>query len=326
MKIKKNHVYFAAIAVVILGVLLLYSGIFAKKIQKSGENPKPQEIEWTVDKDGYLYYPLNRGNIKFYRENYGETENLIISKIIYQSRNENIYGFLVLPKSAAELLPGVVLLPGAGVGKESELELAKNIAQLDAAVLAIDQRGVGETGGHIQNLDEDYSSFLAGKEPYQHLLVYDALRGYDLLHSAPFVDSDRIAIAGESLGGRIAVIAAAIDRNVNGVLVISSAGLDFKGGPDEKKNTFLKSIDSDHYIRLITPRKLVMIHSINDTIIPLSSAVNSFQKAQEPKQFILVNDTSCRHGYCDGMHEGIVSALDYLIQIKSKTVASVPDE
>ncbi len=326
MKIKKNHVYFGAIAVIILVGLLYYSGTFTKKIQKTEVKPAPQEIEWTVDKDGYLYYPLNRGNIKFYRENYGETENLTISKIIYQSKDENVYGFLVLPKFAADLLPGVVLLPGAGVGKESELELAKNIAQLDAAVLVIDQRGVGETGGNIPNLDEDYSSFLGGKEPYQHLIVYDALRAYDLLYSAPFIDPERIIISGESFGGRIAVIAAAIDRNINGVLVISSAGLDFKGGPDEKKNTFLKSIDSDHYIRLISPRKLVMIHAINDTIIPLNSAARTYQKAQEPKQFFLINDTGCKHGYCDSMYEGIVSALDYLVQIRSKTVASVPDE
>ncbi len=326
MKIKKNHIYFGMIVAVILGILLFYSGSLFKKFQKTEEKPEPKEdIEFVVDREGHLYYPLNRGSIKFHRENYGETEKLTISKIIYKSRNEDIYGFLVLPKSAAELLPGVVLLPGAGVGKESELELAKSIAQLDAAVLVIDQRGVGETGGNIPNLDEDYASFLSGKEPYQHLLVYDALRAYDLLYSAPFIDPDRIMVAGESLGGRIAVIAAAIDRNVNGVLVISSAGLDFKGGPDEKKNAFLKSIDSDNYIGMVTPRKLVMVHSINDTIIPLSSAVDSYQKAQEPKKFVLVNDTSCRHGYCDSMYGGIVSALDYLVQIKSKTMASVPD-
>lgn len=326
MKIKKNRVYFGVIAVIILVGLLYYSGIFTKKIQKTEVKPEHQEIEWTVDKDGYLHYPLNRGNIKFYREDYRETENLTISKIVYQSRNENIYGFLVLPKFAADLLPGVVLLPGAGVGKESELELARNIAQLDAAVLVIDQRGVGETGGNIPNLDVDYSSFLGGKEPYQHLLIYDALRAYDLLYSAPFIDPERIIISGESFGGRIAVIAAAIDRNINGVLVISSAGLDFRGGPDEKKNTFLKSIDSDHYISLISPRKLVMIHAINDTIIPLNSAARTYQKAQEPKQFVLINDTGCKHGYCDTMFEGIVSALDYIIQIKGKTLVSVPDK
>ena len=324
MKISKNYIYFGIAAVIILGILLFYSGTFLKKTQKAEEKPTPQQIEWMVDKEGYLYYPLNRGSIKFHRENYNETENLTISKVIYPSKNGNIYGLLVLPKSTSELMPGVVLLPGAGVGKESELGLAKKIAELGAAVLTIDQRGIGETDGNIQNLDKDYANFVAGKEPYQHLIVYDALRAYDLLYSAPFIDPGRIIIAGESLGGRIAVMAAAIDRNIKGVLVISSAGFDFKGGPDESKNAFLKSIDSDHYIGLITPRKLVMMHNANDKIIPLSSALNSYQKAQEPKQFVLVNDTSCNHGYCDSMYDGLVDGLDYLVGIKSKTLVSIP--
>ena len=323
MKIKRKHIYgLGAIAVIILAAFYVrYYLINPKKDEIKIEKDK---ISWLVDQQGYLEYPLNRGEILFNRQNYAETENLTISKIIFQSTKGNIHGFLVLPKSASELLPGVVLLPGAGVSKESELELAKKIAGLGAAVLTIGQRGVGETGGALPNLDEDYLNFLKAKEPYQHLMVYDALRAYDLLHSAPFVDSERIMIAGESLGGRIAVIAAAIDKNIEGVLVISSSGLDFEETNDTRVNTFLKSIDSDHYIGLITPRKLVMMHNANDKIIPLSSAINSFQKAQEPKEFVLINDTTCNHGYCDSMYDGLVDALDYLVDIRSKTLVSVP--
>lgn len=322
MKIKKNYFYTGAILlVIILSIIAFYLVPFVKQPKKT---EKPQEKEWFVDKNGYLSYPLDRDDVRFSREDYGIEGNLSIHKIIYQSRNGNIYGFLVLPTTAEELLPGIVLLPGAGVSKESELELAKKIALLDAAVLAIDQRGTGETNGILPSLDEDYASFLQGKEPYQHLMVYDALRAFDLLKSAPFTDSSRIIIAGESLGGRIAIIAAAIDRNIKGVLVISSSGFDFKGGPDEKKNAFLKSIDSDHYIGLIIPRKIVMMHNVNDQIVPLDAAIKTYSKAQEPKQFVLVNDTSCNHGYCDSMYDGLVAALDYLVDIKSRTLVSIP--
>ena len=323
MKIKRKHIYgLGVIAVIILAVF--YVKYYLIKPKNDETKTEKEKISWLVDQQGYLEYPLNRGDILFNRQNYGENENLTISKIIFQSTKGNIYGFLVLPKSASELLPGVVLLPGAGVSKESELELAKKIAGLGAAVVTVDQRGVGETGGTLPNLDEDYLNFLKAQEPYQHLMVYDALRAYDLLHSAPFVDNKRIIIAGESLGGRIAVIATAIDKNIEGVLAISSAGLDFEETNDARVNTFLKSIDSDHYIGLITPRKLVMMHNANDMIIPLSSAINSFQKAQEPKEFVLVNDTSCNHGYCNSMYNGLVDALDYLVDIRSKTLVSVP--
>ncbi|MBI3027198.1 alpha/beta hydrolase [Candidatus Woesearchaeota archaeon] len=320
---KRTYVYFGIFITVLIIAGAIYFIQYPKKPQvKSDEK---DEIIWLVDKEGYLFYPLNRGNISFNRENYAQTDNLTLSRIIYKSRNGNIYGFLVLPKQASDLMPGVVLLPGAGVSKESELALARKIAELGAAVLVIDQRGVGETDGKLPSLDEDYGNFVHAKEPVQHLLVYDALRGYDLLYSAPFVDSDRIIIAGESLGGRIAIIAAAIDRNIKGVLAISTAGFDFKGGPDEIKNTFLKSIDPDHYFSLITPRKLVMMHNAYDNNIPLNSALRSYAKAQEPKQFVLVNDTTCNHGYCDSMYDGLVESLDYLIDIRSKTLVSVPE-
>ncbi len=320
MKIKKAYFYIGAVVIIALA-LLLYFKPFEKEEEKIKEK---EEILWMVDKEGHLYYPLSRGNVKFNRQNYDETENLTISKIIYQSRNGNIYGLLVLPKNVTELLPGIVLLPGAGVSKESELNLAKNIAELGAFVLVIDQRGVGETNAPINSIKQDYIDFINAKEPSQHLMVYDALRGFDLLRSAPFIDPDRIIIMGESLGGRIAIIAAALDKNVHGVLVISSSGFDFAETNDTKTNAFLKSIDSDNYIGLITPRKIVMMHNSNDNLIPVSSAAKTFEKAQQPKQFVLVNDTTCNHGYCDSMYNGLVDALDYLVEIKSRTLVSVP--
>ena len=323
MKIKRKHVY-AVIAMIIIAFAFFYLKYYPIKPKKDEAKTQEDRISWKVDTNGYLSYPLDRGNVLFNRQNYGETDNLTISKIIYQSRNGNIYGLLVLPKSASDLVPGIVLLPGAGVSKESELKLAEKMAELGAAVITIDQRGVGETGGALPKIDEDYLTFLKAQEPYQHLMVYDALRAYDLLYSAPFVDPERIMIAGESLGGRIAVIAAAIDRNIKGVLVISSSGFDFEETNDTKVNAFLQSIDSDHYIGLITPRKLVMMHNYHDASIPLSNAIRTYQKAQQPKQFVLVNDTSCNHGYCDSMYDGLVDSLDYLVGIRSKTLVSVP--
>ena len=314
MKIKKQHVYAIAVIALVLVVAAFYFKFNLSKSKNIKETTgKNEQVSWMVDKNGYLYYPLKREQIKFQRINYNETDNLLLSKVIYPSTGTDVYGLLVLPKSTSKLLQGVVLLPGAGVSKESELKLAEKIAKLGMAVLTIDQRGVGENGGNFPSLDDDYASFLSSKEPYQHLMVYDALRAYDLLYSAPFVDPEMIIISGESLGGRIAIIAAALDRNIKGVLVISSSGFDFKGGPGKMKNAFVFSIDSDHYIDMVTPRKLVMIHNINDKNIPISSAINSYGLAQQPKKFIYVNDTSCNHGYCDSMYDGLVEGLKFVM-------------
>lgn len=330
MKIKKKHLNIGLVLLAIV-ILIAAAHYYIKAKDAKNQNTKnPQEPDtssekmlWSVDTDGYLHYPLDRGTVKFRRDDYSKTNSSVISKVIFESNRGNIYGLLVLPKNISEPLPGVVLLPGAGVSKESELNLAKRISELGAAVLTIDQRGVGETGGIFPTLDQDYASFLKAQEPYQHLMVYDALRAYDLLKSAPFIDPDRIIIAGESLGGRIAIIAVSIDRKIKGALVISSSGFDFKGIGDPKKDIFLKSIDSDRYIESITPRKLVMMHNMQDKIIPLSSAIKSYSKAQEPKRLVLMNETSCNHGYCDSMYQGLVESLDFLDDIGSKTIFSV---
>ena len=313
MKIKKNHIYAGVIiAIILAGIIIYFKFPIAEPKKAEGKN-ETKQLAWLVDKNGYLYYPLDRGQIKFGAINYSDAGSLTVKKVVYESARGNIYGLLTLPKNITEQLPGIILLPGAGVSKESELRLAEKIAGLGAAVLTIDQRGVGETGGNFPSLEEDYANFIQAKEPVQHLMVYDALKAYDLLYSAPFVDPDRIIIAGESLGGRNAIIAAAIDRNIKGVLVISWAGIDLINGPDNNKNAFLNSINSDRYIDQITPRKIVMMHNLNDKNIPFGAAVSSYNKAQEPKRLIYVNDTSCNHGYCDSMYDGLVDGLKFVM-------------
>jgi fermentation-respiration switch protein FrsA (DUF1100 family) len=46
---------------------------------------------------------------------------------------------------------------------------------------------------------------------------------------------------------------------------------------------------------MITPRRIVMFHSINDSIIPYEMAQRSFNKAHEPKAFYGIEGST--HGY-----------------------------
>ncbi len=317
---KKNNLIVLIVLVILAGASIAYFGFIKPgKENKADYDEKKEadnagdEIQWLVDTEGFLYYPQDREPVKFNRADHSQTEELSVSKIIYQSREENIYGFLVIPKDISQQIPGVILLPGAGVSKESELMLAENISSLGIAVLTLDQRGTGETGGDFPNLDEDFNNFVNAKEPYQHLMVYDALRAFDLLKSAPFINGENIIFIGESLGGRIATIATALDKDVKGLMVISSAGLNFEPKGDRKKDAFLLSIDSDHYIGDITPRKIFFMHNVNDGNIPVSSAINSYGKAKDPKMIFLINDTHCNHGYCSSMHDGLVKGLNFLL-------------
>jgi len=60
-------------------------------------------------------------------------------------------------------------------------------------------------------LEYDFKLFSESKEPVEHMMVYDALRAVDVLKQDVRIDAQRIAVIGESNGGRFAIIATALD-------------------------------------------------------------------------------------------------------------------
>ena len=269
------------------------------------------------DKDAYrvtgdrFHYSGNRSPPKYKLSFFNSTGEVDIFAVNFESRkflshDARVYGLLFMPKNM-EKVPGIILLPGGGVDKQGEAHLASTIAGWGYAVLTIDQRGVGETGGPYVYMQQDSEIFSSGKEPLLHLSVYDALRAFDVLKEMKNVDRNSIAVAGESMGGRYAMIAAALDKRFKGAVIISSSGFHV---PKESGNPFLLSIDPDNYIADIFPRQLFMLHGTNDTIVPLDGAELTFSLAKEPKRFFPAE--GCGHGYCSAMDEELKEDLRVL--------------
>jgi dienelactone hydrolase len=292
MKVKKRTLYTIIVLFVILAVVTAYFII---------ENKNQDKYYF---KDNSFSYSQDRGNPVYTLELKKENDSVEVYNINFQSRNflnftTKIYGLLIIPKNK-DNVPGLVLLPGGSVTKESESILGEKIANLGYAVLTFDQRGIGETKNYYLGFQEDYNIFAQGNEPTQHLSVYDALKAYDVLKKMKNIDKNNIAIAGESMGGRYAIIAAALDKRLKGVIVISSSGFHVKN-ENKPYSPYLLSIDPDTYISGISPNKIFMLHSSNDTTIPISDAKITFALAKDPKKFDEI--TTCSHGYCEGMYE-----------------------
>lgn len=295
MKIKKR-----TLKIFLLALLLMASVYFFYKWY----NKDPYQFEGNA-----LYYSTHRGKPKYEISLLSKNDSFEIYKINFETRNfldykTKIFGLLFMPNKGN--VPGIVLLPGGGVKKEEE-RAAPIIAQLGYAVLTFDQRGIGETNGYYLNFEDDYQIFKQGKEPIQHLSVYDALRAFDVLRQVKNVDKNNIAIAGESMGGRYAIIAAAVDKRIKGFIGISTVGFHVKDDPTVEYSNYLISVDPDHYIDKISPRPVFMLHGTNDTTVPLDSAKITFNVAKEPKEFFIAQD--CGHGYCDKMKEELEKAL-----------------
>jgi fermentation-respiration switch protein FrsA (DUF1100 family) len=219
-----------------------------------------------------------------------------------------IYGLLFIPKDKKNI-PGIVFLPGGGVTKEGFIKRGMELANLGYAILVLDQRGLGETGGPYPSIQEDYQIFASGKEPIQHLSVYDSLAAFDVLRDIKNIDDKNIAIVGESMGGRYAIIATVLDKRLKGVITISSAGFHFKD-EDQPYTSYLLSIDPDNYIAKISPRPVLMLQGDNDSITSLEDAQYTFNLAKEPKRFFIAE--GCGHGYCEKMSNEFKEDLSIL--------------
>ncbi|KAF5435984.1 hypothetical protein C5S35_09735 [Candidatus Methanophagaceae archaeon] len=265
---------------------------------------------WRVTNEGLLEY---RGNPECdYQLNTLETTgNHTLHEVVFMSRGKQIAGLLRTPSSEEEV-PGVVLLPGATVTKEGEQGLAKYLCSLGYASIAIDQRNLG--GIDVQS---DLRLFLNDEEPTEHKMVHDALVAAEVLRKKSGIDPERIVYLGESNGARFAITACALDPNARGMIAVSTCGYDVDSAiatgqlNDRDMIRFYRSIDPDTYLTGIAPRKFVMIHSLNDTVIQYDSAQRTYTRAVAPKELYTVGTAT--HGYCTEMDEFIKTELEGMV-------------
>ena len=273
------------------------------------------EKEWYVTKDGILQYPTDRGKVDFTQAIIETGDDYVLKKVVYKSRDVEIYALLRLPKAAGKV-PAVVIAPGAEVLKEHRQNFAEKLVKMGYASIVLDQRTFGETGGTVPTIREDIESFKNKKEPVQHRFIYDVLRAGDVLRAQPEIDPKRIAFIGESMGGRFAIIAGAIDKEIKGVIAISTGGYGFNDAAlwnyEKDEVTFLKSIDPDNYVDMIPPRKFVMFHFTDDRVVPFRSGEATFKSAKEPKKMYTLNGTI--HGYSSELDPDIERELEEMFK------------
>jgi len=294
--------------------------------------------DWRVTDDGLLQYSVSAP--KYQPEFIEEADNSTLYAVSFVSRGKRMDALLRMPwtnRSGADGeikdsninsrnintnninssisdsnkgkgIAGIVLLPGATVTKEREQGFAKFLSGLGFASITLDQRNLGGT-----DQQGDWQMFLQGVEPTEHKMVYDALAAAEILRAQQNVDPSRIIYAGESNGGRFAIIACALDDRARGVLAISTCGYGTDDAvsagrlTDPEMIRFLRSVDPETYLARITPRPFAMIHSRNDTVISFDYAEDTFARAFNPKSFHAVGCT--KHGYCTEMNTYIEAEL-----------------
>jgi dienelactone hydrolase len=159
-----------------------------------------------------------------------ERDAYLVRKVIYESRpGFHIPANLYIPKTGGPRYPGVLFQMGhAQNGKAASFYqyCCQGLAQLGYVVLAFDPMGQGERTYYpgangltrLGSADEEHTvpgkQLLLTGDTSTRLQTWDAVRSLDYLASLPMVDAARLGSTGNSGGGTLTMMLAAVDERL----------------------------------------------------------------------------------------------------------------
>ena len=179
----------------------------------------------------------------------------------------------------------MVILHGSGSSKENHADFARLCAAGGWAALSYDQRGHGDA------VDEMGPAALA-----------DVGRMARFLGAVEGVDSARICARGSSMGGFMAIHAAATSEALAGVIAICPAGeehllrglrndeLEFRAGPESRAAlaAWLEEHDLRDAVALMRAKPLILLHARGDERIPSDWSVELHDRKPDPVKLIVL--------------------------------------
>lgn len=198
--------------------------------------------------------------------------------------------------------PGMLILHGAGSRKENHGDFGRACAAAGWAALSYDQRGHGEA------TDEMGAGALS-----------DVSRMAAFLADHEGVHGNRICVRGSSMGGYMAIQAAATSEAVAGVIAICPAGeeqlrrglrdgeLRFRAGPDARRalDAWLGEHDVAEAVRLLAGKPILLIHAEGDERIPHEQSRRLYELAAEPRKLIVLPGGHHRSAQHDAELQGV---------------------
>jgi fermentation-respiration switch protein FrsA (DUF1100 family) len=189
--------------------------------------------------------------------------------------------------------PAVIVLHGAGSRKENHADYARAAVAHGLAALTFDNRGHGETEGP---LGDSVIDDLAGLAAW--------------LAAQPEIDGARIGVRGSSMGGLLAIHAAAAADDIAAAIAICPAAewmlaedvqrvLDGRPPPAGSALSemridapalaeWLDRNDVEDAAERMGTKPLLLIHARGDEVVPYSHSEKLYERATEPKRLVLL--------------------------------------
>ena len=138
--------------------------------------------------------------------------------IVRTAAGHSLAGTLTIPANATGRVPAVVTITGSGQQDRDETisivpgfrlfrQVADTLGRRGIAVLRLDDRGVGGSGGDVNGTSADFAD--------------DIRAGVEYLRTRSEIDGNRIALVGHSEGGLIAPMVAAEDPRIAAIVLMA---------------------------------------------------------------------------------------------------------
>jgi alpha-beta hydrolase superfamily lysophospholipase len=179
--------------------------------------------------------------------------------------------------------PAIVIVHGASSRKENHADFARLATAGGWAALAFDLPGHGDS-------EPDMSDAAVG----------DVIAMAAVLGSVEGVDPRRVGVRGSSLGGFLAITAAAASAEIAGVIAICPpseehlarglrrGNLEMRVGDSLAMEAWLMAQDIGGAVERIAPRPLILMHAEGDTQVPSDHSEELYERAGEPRKLVIV--------------------------------------
>jgi dienelactone hydrolase len=148
-------------------------------------------------------------------------------EVTVKAKGFTLSGTLLLPKTGVRPFPAVITITGSGQQTRDEpvpisglekyapmRQIAETLASRGIAVLRVDDRGVGKSGGSdvlVTSTTSDFADDVRAQVAY--------------LRSRAEIDPKRIALVGHSEGGNIAPMVAAEDLQIAAIVIMAGSAI-----------------------------------------------------------------------------------------------------
>lgn len=229
-------------------------------------------------------------------------------------------GYLRLPGGHSAPTPVVALIPGASSVKEELHHWGGELVKRGLATLAFDGPGQGELS--VRN----------GGPPLRLENYHEAVGAVlDYLQTRPEVDTQRMALLGQSSGGNLALRAAGWESRLKAVVALSG-GYDFRGKSsptapidvrEEARDLYglsslaqLESYIREHgslqgiIARIRCP--ILLLHGGQDRLVALEEVEQIRREAAGPVEMVVYEDGN--HSLCNRNLEMSAAMADWLVE------------